>query len=99
MANFLDFGPNFMDTISIFNKLTIKKANKKFRDGNIYYSENKNFRKSNKIFKSVEAKIPLASQTFLNHIFSFLIKMHHYLLLMEKEVIFGMLMETNTSIL
>ena len=64
MANFLDFGPNFMDTISIFNKLTIKKANKKFRDGNIYYSENKNFRKSNKIFKSVEAKIPLASQTF-----------------------------------
>ena len=98
MANFLDFGPNFMDTISIFNKLTIKKANKNF-DGNIYYSENKNFRKNNKIFKSVEAKIPLASQTFSKSYIQLPYKMHHYLLLMEKEVIFGMLMETNTSIL
>ena len=64
MANHLDFGPNFMDTINIYEKVKFKNSKKKFSDGNIFYNADKKFTNSNKILKSVEKIIPLASQTF-----------------------------------
>ena len=64
MANHLDFGPNFMDTINIYEKVKFKNSKKKFSDSNIFYNADKKFTNSNKILKSVEKIIPLASQTF-----------------------------------
>ena len=53
MANHLDFGPNFMDTINIYEKVKFKNL-KKFSDSNIFYNADKKFTNSNKILKSVE---------------------------------------------
>ncbi len=64
MAEHLEFGPNFMDTIDAYKKVTRKDTKKKFIDGNVYYNERKSFSKSNKLFNLVKKKIPLASQTF-----------------------------------
>ena len=82
-----------MDTINIYEKVKFKNSKKKFSDGNIFYNADKKFTNSNKILKSVEKIIPLASEAFSKSHINFLIKTPHYLLPMEKDVIYGMLMK------
>ena len=64
MAKYLDYGPNFMDTVNIFEKVNSKNSKNFFFDSNIFYNADKKFTNSNRTLKSVEKIIPLASQTF-----------------------------------